>query len=518
VAEAIGTTEAKPGRSPLITPGDAFAGVSIALLLIPQSLAYARIAGVPGHIGLYAAALPPIAASFFASSPYVQTGPVAVTALLTAGVLAGLAPVDTPRYIALAAGLALMVGLMRLAIGLLRMGRVVYMMSEPVLRGFTSGAALIILFSQVPALVGVHESQAPLRSFVDLFLQWRLWDMETLAISAVTFAIIIGSRKIHPLIPWAVIVTVGGILYSRVHGYDGAIVGNVPEGFFPLTLDLPWRSMPDLLLPGLVIALVGFAEVASIARTFAARERQHWEPDRDFISQGAANLAAAVSGGMPVGGSFSRSGLGHMLGVRTPRSGLVTGLTVLLFLPFASVLSPLPAAVLSALVVAGVVPLIRIRPILNMWSLSRPQFLVAASTLLLTLTLAPRVDQAVIIGVLVAVAVHLWREFDLKVVSWVEHDELHVRPEGVLWFGSAEMLQQDVLELVAENPQAARLVLHMQRVGRVDLTASLALEALIEQAQEAGIEPEIRQAHPITAKALHRVLTRPRRPAVRRSR
>jgi sulfate permease, SulP family len=499
-------SQSKPTR--LLTASDVLAGVSIAMLLIPQGMAYARIAGLPGYVGLYAAALPPIAASFFASSPYVQTGPVAVTALLTAGVLAGLAPTGSAQYIALAAGLALMVGLMRLAIGLLRMGRVVYMMSEPVMRGFTTGAALVILLSQIPALVNVHTANSPLPALLRMLAGWRSWDPETLAISAVTFAIIVGSRKIHRLIPWPLIVTIGAIVYSRTTGYAGSTVGAIPEGFIPFSLRFPWRSMPELLLPGLVIAVVGFAEVASIARVFAARERQTWEPDRDFISQGAANLAAAVSSGMPVGGSFSRSGLGHMLGVKTPRSGAITGITVLAFLPFASVLSVLPSAVLSALVIAGVLPLVRLRPILNMWDLSRPQFLVAASTFLLTLTLSPRVDQAVIIGVLVSVGVHLWREFELKVVSWTEDHALHIRPEGVLWFGSAEMLQQDMLDLVAESSGATRVVLHLERVGRIDLTASLALEELIDQAREAGLEPEVRGAHPVTARALHHVLTR----------
>jgi SulP family sulfate permease len=268
--------------------------------------------------------------------------------------------------------------------------------------------------------------------------------------------------------------------------------------------------LPLLLVPGLVIALVGFAEAASIARMFAVRDRQHWKPDRDFMSQGAANLAAAVSGGIPVGGSFSRSSLGRMLGAKTARSGAITGLTVLLFLPFASVLAPLPSAVLSALVISAVIPLVRFRPIFGMWSLSKLQLLVAGSTLLFTIALSPRVDQAVVLGILVAVGVHLWREFDLDVVSWTEGDALHVRPEGVLWFGSAEMLQQQVLDLIADHRGASILVLHMERVGRVDMTASLELETLIERAREAGLEADVRAAHPATARALHRVLSQPR--------
>jgi SulP family sulfate permease len=226
------------------------------------------------------------------------------------------------------------------------------------------------------------------------------------------------------------------------------------------------------------------------------------------VSQGVANIASAVSGGFPVGGSFSRSALGRLLGAKSTWSGAITGITVLAFLPLARILEPLPSAVLSAMVIAAVIGLVRFRPLLSMWPLSRPQFLVAGSTLLLTLLLSPRVDQAVVIGILFAIGVHVWREFDLKVASWVEDGAIHVRPEGVLWFGSAEVLKQETLELVAEHPDAQKLVLHMERVGRVDLTASLALELLIEQARSANLETDVRSIHPETARALRRVLTR----------
>jgi SulP family sulfate permease len=517
----MNATEATPGllrawtaRATLV--GDAMAGVSVALLAIPQSLAYARVAGVPAYVGLYAAALPPIVAAFFASSPYLQPGPAAVPAVMTAGALAGLAAPGSPEYVALAALLALLVGVIRLGIGVLEMGRVVWLMSEPVLRGFTTGAVLLIAFSQLPLLVGVDtRGMTPLHAAGAAFTQFPSWELETLAIATVTFLTIVIARRLHPLIPWAVIVTVGGVAYSKLTGYTGGVVGAIPSGFIPFSLDFPWTALPRLLVPGVVIALVGFAEAATIARIFAAKDRQRWEPDRDFVSQGMANVAAAVSGGFPVGGSFSRSTLGRMLGARTQRSGAITGLTVLLFLPFAFVLGPLPNAVLGAVVITAVMGLVRVRPILEMWPLSRAQFMVAGGTLVLTLLLAPRIDQAVILGILTSIGVHLWREFKLKVVHWTEDDALHVRPEGVLWFGSAEMLRQDVLALVAEHRGARRLILDMERVGRVDLTASLALKALVNQTRAAGLETEVRSVHPITARALQRVLAQQAKPSGR---
>lgn len=495
-----------PGaRSAFVSAGDAVAGVSIALVLIPQSLAYARVAGLPAYVGLYAAALPPIAAAFFASSPYLQTGPVAITAVLTAGALAGLAPPGSAEYVALAGLLALIVGVVRIGIGAFGLGKVVYLMSEPVLRGFTVGAAALIAASQVPGLVGLPAHGNPLRGAGTALVRIGAWDVETLGIAAATLATIVVARKLHGLIPWALIVTGGGIAYSRATGYSGAVVGAVPEGFIPLSFDLPWGAGPLLTLPGVVIALVGFAEAASISRMFAARQRQRWEPDREFVSQGVANFAAALSGGFPVGGSFSRSSMARMLGATTRWSGAIAGLAVLVFLPFASILAPLPVAVLSVMVISAVAGLIRLQPILGMWQLSRPQFMVAGGTLGLTLLLSPRVDSAVVLGILLAVGVHLWREFYVKVTTWTEGEILHVRPEGVLWFGSAEALKQSVQNLLAETT-TTRLVLHMERAGRVDLTASLVLEQLLDQAHSAGISAEVRAAHPDTARALHRVL------------
>jgi SulP family sulfate permease len=493
---------------PGVTTPDAIAGVSMAFVLIPQSLAFAALAGLPAYVGLYAAALPPLAAAFFASSPYLQTGPTAVTSILVAGALTTLALAGSQEYIALAGLLAIVVGLIRVGIGLARAGKIVYLMSEPVLRGFTSGAALLILMSQVPIVLGLAPAPAggPPSTVAWVLFQVEAWSLETALLALGTLAIVGGASRIHPVVPGVLIATAAGIAYSVIFEYGGPVMGDLPSLLPGLNLSLPWTRLPSLLLPGVVIALVGFSEAASIARTYAARERQRWDPDRDFISQGVANLAAGMSGGFPVGGSFSRSGLAHMIGARTRWSGAVTGLTVIAFMPFAGLLAPLPAAVLGGMVMVAVVRLVALRPILELWRLSRPQFLVASSTFLLTLMLAPRIDEAVVLGIGLAVAVHLWREFKVKFTSWTEEGSLHVRPEGVLWFGSAQMLETEVLKLLADNAETGRLVLHMERLGRVDLTASIVLAQLIKAAREGGLDTEIVAVHPVTAKALRRVL------------
>ena len=500
------------------TLGDVVAGFSVAILLIPQSLAYAKLAGMPPYIGLYAAALPPLTAAFFASSPYLQTGPVALTSLLTLGTLSTLAPPGSPEYVALGGILALIVGATRIAIGYSKAGDIAFLMSEPVLRGFMLGAAILITASQLPGAVGVPEVDGVMGSARYALTHTELWDPGAVALTGLTLVLVLGGRWIHPMVPGVPLAAGAGLAATLVFGYDGSILGEVPAGLPPITLDLPWTRIPAMALAGVVIALVGFAEAATIARTYAARERQHWDPDRDFVSQGVANVAAAFTGGFPVGGSFSRSSLNHLMGAKTRWSGAVTGLVVIAFLPFAGLLAALPTAVLSAIILAAVVGLFEVRPLVNLWRISRPQFAVAGATLVLTVLLSPHIEQALVLGVLFSIGVHLWREFQIQLEAEADSDELvlHLHPRGVLWFGSAEVLKAAALDLVADHPDAVEVKLHMDRLGRVDLTAALVLEGLIDDLEDAGLKVTVVNIHPHTARALRGVLARARLHAMRR--
>ena len=311
---------AATGSPPIPRPtlGDVIAGVSVALVLIPQSLAYAEIAGVPPHIGLFASALPPLLAAPFSSSPYLQTGPVALTSLLTFGALSGLETTGTAEYVELAALLALIVGAARLALGLVRMGAVAYLMSQPVLLGFTSGAAILIVSSQVPSIFGaVPDDDGVLEGAWWVVIRPDEWDATALALSVITVAVVLGARRVHHLLPGVLVMVIAAVIWSEVTDYDGAVVGDLPGGFISLSLDLPFGDAADLLIPGIVIALVGFAEPASISRTFATADRIPWSANRELVSQGVANLASGVSGGFPVGGSFSRSSLNRLAGAST---------------------------------------------------------------------------------------------------------------------------------------------------------------------------------------------------------
>jgi SulP family sulfate permease len=471
---------------------DVLAGVSVALVLIPQSIAYADIAGMPPARGLYAAALPPLLAAFFASSPYLQTGPVAITSLLTFGALSAHAPPGSDEYVALGLVLAAVVGIVRIAIGLLRGGAVAYLMSQPMLMGFAPAAALLIAASQLPQALGAEGGgDSILGEAFTALTETGTWEAAAIAMACGTVLVVLGGRRLHPLFPGVLVMVAAGGVYSELAGYSGATVGEIPAELPPVSFDLLWGDLPSLALSGVIIALVGFSEAASIARVFARRERLTWDPDREFVSQGIANVAAGVSGGFPVGGSFSRSSLNHLAGARTRASGAVTGISVLAFLPFAGVLEPLPRAVLSGIIIAAVVGLMRPGPPLRLWQASRPQFAIAWATFGLTLAFSPHVEYAVVAGVGLSIAVHLWRQLSVELEPWATGDTLHVLPRGVLWFGNAPSLEDRLVRLLAQHPDATHVVVHLGGLGRLDTTGALALRGFLGRARDAGVTVDL---------------------------
>lgn len=469
------------------TRGDLVAAVTVALVLVPQSLAYAQLAGLPPVHGLYVAVAAPLAAAAVASSPYLQTGPVALTSLLTAGALAALAETGSAEYVGLAALLALLVGAARLALGLLRAGAIAYLMSDPVLRAFTVTGAFLILASQVPALLGAPgRGGNPLVGAARAVADPGSWHLPALGYAAATLALVLGTRRLGPFVPGALIATVAGLAVATWTGYDGPTVGTVPAGLPLLTADLPWGSLPALLLPGLVIATVGFAEPAAVARHYAVRTRSHWDPDRELVSQGLANLASGLVSGYPAGGSFSRSALAFDSGATTRWSGALTGLVVAAALPLTPLLSGLPSAVLAAVVVAAVTGLLRLGTLPQLWHQSRPQLAVAVVTGVAVLALAPRLDVALGIGVACALAVHLWRELRIDVGAELRGDTLRLAPSGVLYFLSAPAFEERVLRAAAAHSDATRVELDLRRLGRVDVTGVLALRSALEALRADG--------------------------------
>ncbi len=480
------------------TSRDVVAGLSVALLIIPQSMAYAELAGLPSVHGLYASALPLVAAGFFASCPYLQTGPVALTALLTHGALVTIATPGSPRYAGAAALLALVVGVTRLAFAALRSGKVTYLMSQPVVRGFTSGAAILILLSQFPSTLGMTaagESGLVGNTYRALSSP-EAWNLAAAALAILTVAATLLARRIHPLFPGALAAVLGGTVFSVLAGYEGPIVGDIPGSLPPIGLTLPWGLLPGLVVPGVVIALVGFAETTAIARGFATQDRAHWSPDREFLAQGAANVVSGICGGMPADGSLSRSSLNRLSGAGSRWSGAITGLAVLVFLPFAGVLSSLPKAVLAGIVIAAVGGLVRPRLLFNVWALSRIQALVVWLTLALCLLLAPQIEQALLLGILLSLGIHVWRERRAGFHSWMEGEVLHLEVMGILWFASAPRLEEALIGQLTGAAGVSEVVFHLEGLGRIDLTGALVLKRAVDEMRALGIPSSLKGVPP----------------------
>ncbi|HVE27726.1 MAG TPA: SulP family inorganic anion transporter [Sporichthya sp.] len=501
-------------RLPQGFTGDLVAGLSVAVVAIPQSLAYADLAGMPAVSGLYATALPPLVAALFASSPYLMTGPVAVTALLTYGALSSRADPGSPEYMRLGLALALIVGVVRIALGLLRAGWVAYLMSHPVLLGFVPAAALLIATSQTPKGFGVED--APDYDNQVFSAVWALghpghWQAAPMIVAGLTVAVIVLGRRIHVLFPGVLISAVAATAIAAAGGYSGTQIDDIPAGLPPITVDdLPWSDVPSLALAGLVIALVGFTEAASISRRFAAQDRTRWDADREFVSQGAANVAAAFSGGFPCGGSFSRSAVARVSGARTRLAGAITGITVLLFLPFAHILEPMPEATLAGIVISAVFGLLRFRAMWALWRISVPQAVIAWGTFAATLLLAPRIDIAVLIGIGGSLAVFLARalrlDVDVSVLETSQGTLLTLTPRGILWFGTAQRLDVAVSDALEAHPGMWRVEFDLSGLGRIDTTGALVLRSALAHARAIGLEAEITRVPPQSAALTARIL------------
>lgn len=482
--------------------GDIVAGVSVALVALPQSLAYAELAGMPPQYGLFASALPPLLAALFVSSRYLQTGPVALTALLTFGALEGLAQPASAQYIELAAMLALLVGILRVVLGFIRLGSVAYLLSEPVLAGFTTGAAILIVSSQTPRSLGVDRGDDGV-----LVEAWNAitsvgdWQWGAIAFAAGTAAVILGGRRVHKLFPGVLFAVVAAVIISAITDYDGAVVGDLDVGFIEFRFDFPWDSLGDLILPAIAIALVGFAEPSSIARTFAAEERLAWDANREMVSQGVANLAAGFSGAFPVGGSFSRSSLNRLAGATSPWAGAITGAFVLAAIPLVALIEELPSSVLGAVVIVAVMKLIDVRRLWRIATESPAQSVVAVGTLVATLLSSPRVERGVLIGVALAIGIHLYRELTVTASSEARGTTLHVRPRGVLWFATVPQVERLVRRELSTQTDLEAVVIDLAGVGRLDYTGAAALGRLLSELRHAGVEVRVENIPPGAARA-----------------
>ncbi len=391
---------------------DLLAGTTVAIVAIPQALAYAHLAGVPAHVGLYAAFLPAMVAALWGSCPQVSSGPVALTALLVAASLGSVGGAGE-SYVVLAAALALLSGLAQAAGGLAGAGRFVErLLPAPVVLGFVNAAALMIVASQLPTLLGIAGPREPnlLRTAQALADGLHAVHPPTVTLGLLAVIALWAGRRWAPTFPAALTVAVGATLVSWATGFEasgGQVVGDLPQG-------LPTLQWPQLeadrwlaLVPAaLTIALVSFVEVLSSARTISAKTGAHWEVDRELVGQGLGKMASGVFGAFPISGSFSRSALSFAARTRTPLSTIVTVVLVGIALVFATeTLHHLPRTVLSAVIVSAVLNLLAPAQFVLAWKTRRVDAMLAIVTLLATLLTAPRIHIGLVVGIVLALVV-----------------------------------------------------------------------------------------------------------------
>ncbi|MFN3946661.1 MAG: SulP family inorganic anion transporter [Aquificaceae bacterium] len=494
---------------------DLVAGLTVAAVLVPQSMAYALLAGMPPIYGLYASFLPVIAASLFGSSRFLATGPVAMTALLTSSALYGLAEPNSERWIALAAVLALMVGFIRLMVGLLKLAFVVELISTSVIIGFTSAGALVIALSQFGHLLGFNITQSThiYEVLTDIFSKIAQTNPYTLAIGVLAYLIIWISRKISPLIPGALLaVFITSLLsyFFSLQNFGVSLVGNVPKGIPALEIpSIDYRAFSQLWVGALVISAFGLMEAVAIAKQLAIKAGDKWDANQELIGQGLANIAAGLFKGFPVGGSFSRSALNFQLGAKTPIAGVITGLVVgLTLLLFAPLFYYLPKATLSAIVLSAVINLIKPQEILRLYRINPTDGIVAGITFATVFFMDLWV--AITLGTLIAFGSFVYKTMYPRIViltrdpnssTFVNAEReklpecpqiLYIRPNMSLYFGNAEYVYEYILNKVEERKKALKFVLlDFEAVNYIDASGSLMLVRLLSRLKSMGIEPAI---------------------------
>ena len=505
---------------------DFLAAAIVTLMLIPQSLAYAMLAGLPPINGLYASILPLIAYALFGTSRTLAVGPVAVVSLMTAAALGPLFASGSAEYAGAALLLALLSGALLLAMAVLRLGFLANFLSHPVISGFISASGLLIALGQLKHILGIRAAgeHAP-QLLLDLLANLPDTHLPTLAIgaSALAFLFLVRSR----LSPWLqalgftprvagslaktgpVLALLASILAVSLLDLAEAgvrVVGAVPSGLPAFSLPTLDLALATQLLPAaLLISLVGFVESVSVAQTLAAKRRQRIEPNQELVALGASNVAAALSGGFPVTGGFARSVVNFDAGAQTPLAGALTAVgiavTVLFFTPL---FHNLPQAVLAATIIVAVLSLVDLGALKRTWRYSRQDAAAMAATMLGVLLVG--VEAGILIGVGLSLLLFLWRTSQphIAVVGQLPGSEhfrnierfavvespkvLSVRVDESLYFPNARYLEDRIAELVTRHPEAEHLVLMCPGVNLIDASALESLEAISARLHAAGIQ------------------------------
>ncbi|NIA69213.1 sulfate permease [Pelagibius litoralis] len=505
--------------------GDALAAVIVTIMLIPQSLAYALLAGLPPEVGLYASMAPLAAYALFGSSSTLAVGPVAVVSLMTAAAVGDLATVGTPEYRGAAIALALLSGVFLVAMGLLRLGFLASLLSHPVISGFITASGILIAASQLKHILGIEAGGHTLIELIrSLAAQVDSINGPTLAIGAgATVFLFWVRRSLKPLLmkagfgprladstakagPVAAVIATILLVDLLALGEAGVkVVGDIPQGLPPVALPpldpALWR---ELLPSAVLISVVGFVESVSVAQTLAAKRRERIDANRELVGLGSANLAASLTGGYPVTGGFARSVVNFDAGARTPMAGVMTalgiGLAALLLTPL---FQQLPKATLAATIVVAVLSLIDIPALKRTWQYSKSDFAAMAATI--AMVLGAGVEAGIVTGVALSIVLFLVHSSrpHMAVVGQVPGSHhfrnvkrhkvitsptvLSLRVDESLYFANARWLEDKLYDMAVADKAIRDVVLICSAVNDIDASALESLEALVERLGAAGV-------------------------------
>ncbi|MCB0010438.1 MAG: sulfate permease [Anaerolineales bacterium] len=498
--------------------GDLTAGLIVAIMLIPQGMAYALLAGLPPQQGLYASILPLVLYGLLGTSRHLAVGPVAIVSLLTAASVGAIASEGSAQYIQLAITLALLVGILQTGMGLLRLGFLVNFLSHPVLVGFSSAAAIVIGFSQVKNLLGVSPGSAELfwEQLVQLFqvLPQTNWITLALGLGAILLLwffknklaavlarlgvgqmLALSLAKMGPLV--VVVVSTLLVVLLQLNTRSGvSIVGDVPAGLPPIAIpDFDLGTWRMLLTTALAISFVGYMESISVAKSLASKKRQKVDANQELIALGVANLGATFTGGYPVTGGFSRSLVNYAAGAETTMASIFTallvGLSVLLLTPLFFFI---PKAVLAAIILVAVAGLIDFKTFLRVWQFNKRDAIALIITFVAVLAIG--IENGILVGAVTSLVLFIERTSNphcaivgrlpdsqfyrnvnrFQTQTWPDVSLLRV--DASLYFGNVKALQAQVSTILAEQPELKHLVLIGTAINDVDFSALEALEAI----------------------------------------
>ncbi|GHF17401.1 sodium-independent anion transporter [Kordiimonas sediminis] len=504
---------------------DGVAAVIVTIMLIPQSLAYAMLAGLPPEVGLYASILPLILYAVFGTSRTLAVGPVAVVSLMTATATAAIAAPGTIGYLETAIALAFLSGLFLLFMGVFRLGFIANFLSHPVISGFITASGLLIAFSQLKHILGVQTTGHTLpEQTVSMVSQLDLVNIPTVIIGSASIVLLfsirnymkaalikagLGARaadlvvKAGPIM--VVVLTTVSTYFFGLADKGVTIVGAVPTGLPGLSVPgISFDLAADLAAAALLISLIGFVESVSVAQTLAAKRRQRIRPNQELVALGASNIASAVSGGYPVTGGFARSVVNFDAGAVTPAAGALTAIGIALATLFLTpLLYFLPKATLAATIIIAVLTLVKVEPIIATWRYSKRDFSAMAATILLTLLVG--VEAGIAAGVILSFVLFMHRttipHFAIVgLVPGTEHfrnvlrhdvetadNLLTIRIDESLYFANMRFLEDKIYDLALGCPKIRHVVLMCPAVNNIDASALEGLEAMNHRLQDAGI-------------------------------